>query len=466
MIKNKLPSFMKHYSDLSALDLGQAIRTGQSTAVELSQYFLQRIQEHTELNCISQVLSERALHYAAHLDQLAAQGVYLSSLHGVPIIVKDSFAVAGEITWAGTRYLNQLEQQDAAIICQLEALGLVVIARAKMTELAFGLSGQNPMQGTPCNPYYPLSDEVQRAPGGSSSGCAVALAAGLAPLAIGGDTGGSVRVPAALNGILGFKPSHERLRGQGNVPLAPSLDSVGLMAKSTADLHELYRLMQPKSPVLAATTQQTTLFYLQEQHFPEPLQPEVHAVWQHHLQQLHAQGYALVPWQPPANLNFQQLSEWCSDIIAYEGYQQHGHWAEDENTPMWTVVRRRIQRGAHISTAHYQQVIAQREAIYTEFAASLPQHACLLLPIVPSLAPVLNAEDTSCQAIGPYSRPFNYLDVPACSFPIGYAAQQQPIAAQLVMLKGQEPLLLDTLHQLMSQLKLHGCYIQHKKIPT
>ena len=465
MIKNKLPSFMKHYSDLSALDLSQAIRTGQSTALELNQYYLQRIQEHTDLNCISQVLTERALQYAAHLDQLATQGRYLSPLHGVPIIVKDSFAVAGEVTWAGTRYLNQLEQQDAAIISQLEALGLVVIARAKMTELAFGLSGQNPMQGTPRNPCYDLDDALKRAPGGSSSGCAVALAAGLAPLAIGGDTGGSVRVPAALNGILGFKPSHERLQGQGNVPLAPSLDSVGLMAKSTSDLCELYALLQPESPVIAPT-QQVALFYLQEQHFPEPLQPEVQALWQSHLQQLHAQGYALTPWQPPANFNFQQLSEWCSDIIAYEGYQQHGHWAEDEHTPMWTVVRQRIQRGAQIPEAYYQQLIAQREAIYAKFAASLPANAGLLLPIVPSFAPVLNAEDSSCQAIGPYSRSFNYLDVPACSFPIGYAAQQQPIAAQLVMLKGQEQVLLATLHQLMSQLQLPCFQMQGKKIPT
>jgi aspartyl-tRNA(Asn)/glutamyl-tRNA(Gln) amidotransferase subunit A len=439
---------MYNYSDLSALDLSLAIQNKQTTTVELSQYFIQRIEDHAKLNCISQLLKQRALQHATHLDDLAAQGKYLSPLHGVPIIVKDSFALAGEITWAGTTYLNRLEHQDAAIITQLEALGLVVIARAKMTELAFGLSGQNPLQGTPLNPCYP---EIV-APGGSSSGCAVAVAAGLAPIAIGGDTGGSVRVPAAFNGILGFKPSCERLNKQGNVPLAHSLDSVGLMAKSTQDLIVLYGLLQPSR---YQTDIQPKLSYLAEADFPELLQPEVLHAWQKTLQQLHRQGYNLSPWQLPEQFNFQQLSQWCSDIIAYEGYQTYAHLAENEDIRMWSVVRQRILRGAQISAQHYQQLIQQRDQYYQKFAASLADDHLLLLPITPSFAPVLNCQDTSCHTVGPYSRPFNYLDVPACSFPIAYGLQGQPIAAQLVAAKGQESVLLHYLQSIMDDLNLY-----------
>lgn len=459
VIKNKQSPDMNKYYDLSALELSQIMRSGRLSAVQLSQYFLERINSYTELNCMSQVLSQRALQHAAYLDELAAQGHYLSPFHGVPIVIKDSFAVAGETTWAGTTYLNQFETQDAAIISQLEALGLIVLARAKMTELAFGLSGQNPMQGTPHNPCY----QQPVAPGGSSSGCAVAVAAGLAPIAIGGDTGGSVRVPAALNGILGFKPSSERLNKQGNVALAPSLDSVGLMARSTEDLLELYRLLQPHAQ---SSEPETKLYYLAEADFPETLQPEVQHAWQTTLQHLQAQGYQLSPWQLPEQFNFQQLSDWCSDIIAYEGYQLHAHLADDHAVPMWSVVRQRIQRGAKISAAHYQCLLQQREQYYQVFAASFAAADMLLLPLIPSFAPVLNEQDSSCQAIGAYSRPFNYLNVPACSLPIAYGAQGQPIAAQLVAAQGQEAVLLQQLQHIMYDLNLSCFQMQAKKIPT
>lgn len=449
---------MHHYSKLSALDLSLAVQQGEVTVVELSQYFIQRIKDHDELNCISQLLTQRALQQATRLDQLAAQGIYLSPLHGVPMIVKDSFAISGEVTWAGTTYLNQLEQQDAAIITQLEALGLVIVARAKMTELAFGLSGQNPIQGTPRNPCY----AKPVAPGGSSSGCAVAVAAGLAPLAVGGDTGGSVRVPAAMNGILGFKPSHDQLNGQGNLPLAASLDSVGLMARSSEDLLELYTQLRPVAETFHPNI---PIYYLSENHFPESLEPEVYTVWQAQLHHLQQQGYALTAWQPPQDFNFQQLSDWCSDIIAYEGYQLYHHLADDENTPMWSIVRHRIQRGAQISAPYYQSLITKRNAYYAAFAASLDQQAALLLPMLPGFAPPLNAEDSSCHTVGPYSRPFNYLDLPACSFPIGYARQHEPIAAQLVMLKGQEISLLQQVQQIIRLLNLPVNQLA-KKIPS
>lgn len=450
---------MTKYYELSAVELSQALRQRQCSVVELCEYFLTRIKNQSYLNCISQVLEQRALQRALYLDDLAKKEIYLSSLHGIPVIIKESFAVAGEVTWAGTTYLNQLDIQDAAIIQQLESLGLIVLARAKMTELAFGLSGQNPKQGTPFNLCY----TKVVAPGGSSSGCAVALASGLAPLAIGGDTGGSVRVPAAFNGVLGFKPSSKCLNSQGNLPLAPSLDSVGLMAKSADDLLQLYNRLQPVSTNMQPQRQ---LYYLTEADFPESLDAEIFKAWQTARQQLQAKGYMLSPWQLPQSFNFTELSAWCSDIIAYEAYQHYSHLASDDQVPMWSVIRQRIQRGASISVQHYQKLLQQREQYYQAFTASLGTKGMLLLPLMPSFAPMLNAQDNSCTAIGTYSRPFNYLDVPACSVPIAYGSQGQPIAAQLVAAQGQDFAVLQQLKQIMQDLNLCCFKTKAKKIPT
>ena len=432
-------------SHRSALALSQAIHEHKITAYELTQQALQRIENAQALDCISQVLTKRALDQAARLDQLTQQGIRLSPLHGIGIIVKDSFDIAGEITQAGTCYLQQTAYFDAQIVEQLERLGLIVLAKAKMTELAFGLSGQNPIQGTPRNPC----DTEPVAPGGSSSGCAVAVQAGLALLAVGGDTGGSVRVPAAFNRILGFKPSQAGLNAHGQVPLAQSLDSVGLMAKYPEDLCMLYRLLQPQAEV---DTPQYQLTYLAERDFPEMLQPQLLQSWRHLITQLNQNDAQLLAWQPPHNFNFHQLSDACSDIIAYEAYQNYAHLAENPDIKMWSVVRERIQRGADISQAYYEQLLSKRDTCYAAFADALPNHQLLLLPMSPIFAPSLNPEDSSCYPVGAYSRPFNYLDVPACSFPI-YPTQQGPAhAAQLVACRGQDVMLLAAVNQIMQTL--------------
>src|SRR4051812_18236610 len=175
--------------------------------------------------------SARAASDAA--DARNRAGISLSPLDGAIVSIKDLFDVAGEVTRAGSKVLleeGKLAEADAPAIARLRAAGAVIVAKTNMTEFAFSGVGHNPHYGTPGNPA-----DRTRAPGGSSSGAAVAVADGMCEIAIGTDTGGSTRIPAALCGIVGFKPSKYRVPTEGAFPLSFTLDSVGPLARTVAD---------------------------------------------------------------------------------------------------------------------------------------------------------------------------------------------------------------------------------------
>src|SRR5476651_1734437 len=178
------------------------------------------------------VYRAQALAEAEAADARARDGISLGSLDGAIVSLKDLFDVAGEVTRAGSKVLAEEGKPalaDAPVVRRLRAAGAVIIAKTNMSEFAFTGIGINPHFGTPCNPA-----DRARVPGGSSSGAAVAAADGMCEIAIGSDTGGSCRVPAALCGVVGFKPSRQRIPTDGVFPLSSSLDSIGSLAKSVA----------------------------------------------------------------------------------------------------------------------------------------------------------------------------------------------------------------------------------------
>lgn len=440
-----------NFLNMSALDIAQHIANGSTSSVAVTQFFINRIESLAELNCISDLFAEQALAQAQHLDDLTAQGKACSIFHGTPIILKDSIDVAGHVSQAGTVYLSEKADTDASLVQQLKQLGFVILAKAKMTELAFGLSGQNPQQGTPHNPW---ATQVV-APGGSSSGCAVAIAAGLSPLAIGGDTGGSIRAPAAFNGIFGFKPSQFRIDGSGTVPLAKSLDTLGPMSLHFNDLVQLYLLLSNQS-LASMSEAMAPIYYLDHLDFPAPLAPEIMLLWQKLLEDLSLQGVVLKPWIRPQELDFTELSAFTSTIIAYESYRYHGDAAENPATPMWQVVRERVCKGKLISADEYQTALQQRAYYQQIFKDSLGDNLSLLLPASPLFATDLDELDTNYMHVGDYTRPFNYLDAPACSFPIGFSKDQLPIGVQLVNAFAQDQQLLSQAQQLIQCLNIEA----------
>lgn len=435
--------------NISALEVARKISSKEVTVVDVVKFYIHRIKTHKDLNCISALFETEALERARQLDALNIASKRLSQFHGIPILIKDNLDVKGHVTKAGTIYLDQIAPESCALVHQLESLGFVILGKVKMTELAFGLSGQNPMQGTPRNPW----SKKQFAPGGSSSGSSVAVAAGLCPLSIGGDTGGSIRTPAALNGVFGFKPSSHQIDASGGVALSKTLDTLGPIALRSEDIFELYALLSKTSaPQLRSDLNE--IYYLTEEDFPYPLNAEVLSLWNKLLTQLAEQGFILKKWQRPTGFNFEELSNKTSKIIAYESYLYHGKYAENAQTKMWQVVRERVLNGKKITTEEYQQTIIKRSIFQNIFKQSLVENQCLLLPVSPIFAVELNDQDTQFAHVGDYTRPFNYLDAPSFTFPIGSSATNLPMGVQLVSYQGNDHLVLEQVRTIITRLTI------------
>lgn len=435
--------------NVSALEIARMIARKEITVVKVVEFYIHRIKKYENLDCISVLFETEALEHAKQLDELNIATKRLSQFHGIPILLKDNLDVKGYVTKAGTVYLNQVAQESCALVKQLESLGFVILGKTKMTELAFGLSGQNPMQGTPYNPW----STKKLAPGGSSSGASVAVAAGLCPFSIGGDTGGSIRIPAALNGIFGFKPSSNRIVASGSVALSKTLDTLGPIALRSEDILELYALLS-NTHIPQLRSDLNELYYLAQEDFPYPLDGEVLGLWNKLLMQLTSCGFVLKKWQLPTDFNFEVLSYSTSLIIAYESYLYHGEDVENAQTKIWQVVRERILRGKDIALEVYQEVITKRSSFKQLFEKSLGKEKCLLLPVSPIFAIELDVQDKNFAHVGDYTRPFNYLDSPCFSFPIGSNSTNLPMGAQLVSYSGNDCLLLEQAQAIVSRLNI------------
>lgn len=436
----------------SALSIASQIASGQTSSREVTRHFLDRIARAHALNAFTEVFTEQALAQADAADAALRPGGAgpASSLHGVPVALKDSIEVAGSTASAGS--LSRLaitSDITATVVQRMCAAGMVVLGKTHMTEFAFGLAGQNPTRGTPWNPW---DASRHRAPGGSSSGCGTAVAAGLAPIAVGGDTGGSVRAPAALNHLVGFKPSSGVISGAGVVPLAPTLDVLGPIARSVADAHALAAILAGPDAADALTQQVPAaiseglrdalpiitprtlpeLHVLDPRAFPAKLSDGAQRVWDEGLARLAAAGWALRPWMPPAELDIGELSEANSVILGYEGFQLHGHLAEDATQPLWEVVRQRILAGGRIPRAEYEQAVSRRALVARAFTEAIGPGGALLIPATGHGALPLDPTDSAHASIGSFCRAGNFLGTPAIALPAGFDDSGMPVGVQLM----------------------------------
>lgn len=226
------PATAKSLERLDATAAAAMLRSGEISSTELVTALLERIAAYGDLNALITLDAAGALRQAAVADAAREQGLSLGRLHGVPVLVKDNMDVAGLPTTAGTPgMLEVIPKTDAAIVALLKAEGAVILGKTNLHELGFGITCDNAYFGPVRNPHNPAYIT-----GGSSGGNAAALAAYLAPLAIGSDTGGSIRIPASLCGVYGYRPSVGRYPMQGFIPMAATKDVVGPMARTAADL--------------------------------------------------------------------------------------------------------------------------------------------------------------------------------------------------------------------------------------
>ncbi len=228
------------------VELGRALRSGSVTPTALAEQYLERIGKlNSKLGAFKRVTSERAMAQARAAEAEMAVGIDRGPLHGIPYAVKDLYDVAGVPTTAGSPLLeSNVAEHDCAVVRKLNDAGAVLLGKTITVQLAYGGAGINNQQGTPHNPWH----REPHLPGGSSSGSAVAVAAGLAPMALGSDTGGSVRIPAALCGVSGLKTTVGQISRAGVFPLSWSLDSVGPLTRSAEDAALVYRAIAGFDP--------------------------------------------------------------------------------------------------------------------------------------------------------------------------------------------------------------------------
>ncbi|MFY3552005.1 amidase [Achromobacter insolitus] len=444
-----------HFQD--ALALASGIRRRELSSRQVTTHFLDRIERAPALAAYSEVTAERALAQADAADRLRDAGILLGPLHGVPVAVKDSVQWEGVSASLGSRALQgRISSETAAPLRMLAARGMVVLGKTRMTEFAFGLSGQNPTQGTARNPW---DARLARAPGGSSSGAGVAVAAGLAPLALGGDTGGSVRAPAALNGVVGYKPSSGVISRAGCLPLSDTLDVLGPITRNVADARLLTQLLAgpdiddtatldlPAGAIAAlrrpAVRTPGPIAVLAPEAWPASLADAGQRAWHEAQEALARAGYTPTPWHPPATLSFARMADDNSLVLAYEAYRYYGTLAEDAAQPLWDVVRKRIAAGGRIAQADYKAALQRRAADMVAFAQAMQGHDALLMPACDQAAQALDADDTRHAGLGKLLRPANFLGAAAISLPAGFDAEGMPMAVQLLAPAGADAALLD-----------------------
>ena len=217
---------------MDSVQLLSALRDGDLRSEPVVGELLERIERYPELNAVIHMDREKAMADARDADDARDAGIDLGPLHGLPVLIKDSLDTADYPTTGGTPALmDHQPANNAAVVQALVDAGAIVLGKTNLHELSSGYTTSNPFTGQTLNPY-----DFGRVPGGSSGGNGAALAARMAPLAIGGDTAGSVRIPAALNGLAGFRPTTGRYDTTGVIPISPTLDAVGPMARSVRDL--------------------------------------------------------------------------------------------------------------------------------------------------------------------------------------------------------------------------------------
>ncbi len=397
-------------------------------------------------HCFMSADREKALDLASASDAMRRYGAVPSPLAGVPVSAKDLFDVAGEATSAGSMALadSAPAARDAVPIARLRAAGAIFIGRNTMTEFAYSGVGINPHYGTPANPW---DRQTGRIPGGSTSGGAVAVADGMTALAIGTDTGGSCRIPAALCGVVGFKPTASRIPLTGVFPLSKSLDSVGAFGRSVACVALADAVMAGEPAVstqplpirrLRLAIPRTLVF--------DGIDEPVSKAFEASVQALRDAG-AEVEYIDIAVFDALPSLADRGGIVAVEALAIHRERIAERGETYDPRVRGRIEMAASLSGADYVALVERRAGLIAEFGRSIQDYDALMLPTVPIVAPPFSAFEADDEYIrlnrlllrNPSC--FNLLDGCAISLPC-HAPGSAPVGLMLAASHGRDKHLL------------------------
>ncbi len=436
--------------------------------VELTEMFLHRIeQQNPALNAFLTVTAEQALVSARHAEKklLGRRGSQHgnSPLLGIPISIKDNIWTRGIRSTAGSKILRDfVPSEDSTVARKLARAGAILLGKTNMNEFAYGITGGNVHYGPVHNPWM-----LDRISGGSSSGSAVAIAAGLCAASVGTDTGGSIRVPSAFCGIVGLKPTFGRVSIFGTMPLAPSFDHVGPLAHSVADAAILLGLIAGRDPLdttssprpvedfRGALKKPIRKFRLgrPREHYWEKLDPEVRRAADAALRDMEKRGAVVREVSLP---HLKVSLDAATDISLAEALHVHeaAGYFPARAADYGEEVRLRIDAGAKVPAARYLAGFDVRKRLLAEFDAALQDVDAIVAPTVPFPAPVIDAENVLIDgeptgvrpAVVGHARPANLTGLPAISVPCGFTGEGLPVGLQLIGRAFDEATLLRIAH--------------------
>ena len=427
---------------LSVQQLSEQLRTRRVSPVDVTDAYLARIaSQDPKLQSFVEVYAEDARLAARGADAAIRAGHAVGPLHGIPIALKDLVEIEGKTVTGGCEvWRDRKATRTATLARRLMAQGMIVLGKTHTVEFAMGGWGTNSVRGTPWNPWDP---KRKRTPGGSSSGSGVAVAAGLAPWAVGTDTGGSVRLPASWCGITGLKTTIGRVSTYGVLPLSPTLDTPGPMARSVEDAALLYLAMQGPDPLDRLThgvPATESLPHLKRgvrgmrlARMPEVerqhASAQVLAAYDASLAQLERLGAEIVKVDLP--FLFADVAAFNLRIMAAESYAILHELIDDEKAPLDPHVRPRIAAGRTITAQAYLDALRIREEMKLKYAAALDGIDALLTPTTMTTAVPLEEVDQT-KAPAHFTRFGNFLDLCAVALPNGMDAGGLPTSLQIV----------------------------------
>ena len=447
----------------SIAEIGNLYRLGKISPVELTRFLLDRIARlNPRLNAYLTVCEEQALEQAVRAEaalpgkRRGKSAPDLSPLHGIPVSLKDNIYTAGIRTTAGSRILQDfVPLHDAPVVTALRKAGAIILGKTNMHEFAYGATSNNPHYGPVRNPW----DETRIA-GGSSGGSAAALAAGLCYGSMGTDTGGSIRIPASLCGVVGLKPGLGRVSAEDVIPLSPTLDFVGPLARSVEDVALLLRpiytrganersLLPRKFPSPRA---RRAKLGIPKEFFFDVVSPDVQRAFDRSIDILKKGGASIKEISLPL---LPETEEAGNHIAAAEAtlYHQQAGWFPSRSADYGEDVRSRLEMGTQVSAVSYLKALQTRVKFIAAFHLALEDAGvdALVVPTTPIAAPPIGEESTSISGtLHPtralllrLNRPANLAGVPAISVPCGLTEQGLPVGLQFIAAVTDEPLLLE-----------------------
>ncbi|HLY17826.1 MAG TPA: amidase [Bryobacteraceae bacterium] len=432
---------------MTLLEAAAALRRREASSAELTAAALDRIARlNPGCNAMQCVMADAARERARQADVELASGHGRGPLHGIPIAVKDLFATKGVRTTGGSKlFENYVPDHDAAVIELLQAGGAVLVGKTGMHELAYGITSSNPHFGAVRNPW-----DRDRIPGGSSGGSGAAVAGGMVFMAMGSDTGGSIRIPASFCGVVGLKPTYGRVSRYGALPLGFTLDHIGPLTRSVRDAGAVLNIIAGHDPRDPASSRRAVENYvpelqpslrglrigLPENFYFDRLDPEVEAAVRDAFRGAESRGAQTVPVPVPDIAATNTVARVILLAEAAAVLEPH----LDKRDQFGPDVLALLDQGRLLPATDYITAQRLRGEMQRAFHALWSRVDCLFTPTTPTTAPLIGETSTAIRgesedvrlAATRLVRAVNVLGLPAVSIPCGYDRRGLPIGLQII----------------------------------